>query len=123
MNRLGRDETVGLSSRPVVVTAHAEMGSATSRNRPDRRHNVRLTTLGGTNMIVAGGISETAAARLAEALNDFLAAALGESPPEPLRCRHCAAEIRPSGQGRPPSYCSPGCRQRAYRNRLRTCEI
>ncbi|MDQ6613697.1 MAG: hypothetical protein M3083_02780 [Actinomycetota bacterium] len=28
-----------------------------------------------------------------------------------------------SGQGRPPSYCSPGCRQRAYRDRLRTCEI
>lgn len=120
------DVTVGLSSRhsgPPSVTAHAEMGSASSRNEPGRRHNVRLAAPGGATMIVAAGISETAARRLTEALNDFLAAALGGPPPIPLRCQHCAAEIRPAGQGRPPSYCSPVCRQQAYRARHRTREI
>jgi hypothetical protein len=98
------------------------MGSATSRNGPGRRHNVRLSALGGASLIVAGGISETAAGRLAEALNDFLAAALGPTPPVPLRCQHCGAVIRPAGQGRPPSYCSPTCRQHAYQTRRRTGE-
>jgi hypothetical protein len=99
------------------------MGSATSRNGPGRRHNVRLSASGGASMIVAGSISETAASRLAEALNDFLAAALGGPRSIPSRCQRCAAEIRSAGQGRLPSYCSPACRQQAYRDRRRSREI
>jgi hypothetical protein len=47
------------------------MGSATSRNPPGHRHIVRLCGP-GESMIVAGGLSETAANRVAEAINEFL---------------------------------------------------
>lgn len=104
-------------THPGFVTAHAEMGSATSRNPPGRRHNVRLSAP-GRSMIVAGGISETAAHRLAEALNDFLTD-VGYGPPEPVICAQCDTAILCSGRGRPPLYCSPACRQQAYRDRQR----
>jgi hypothetical protein len=109
----GRDQTF-----PVFITANAEMGSATSRNPPGRRHNVRLSGP-ADSMIVAGGLSERAARRLAEAINDLVAKARNDHAPEPPSCPQCAPAIHWGGQGRPPVYCSPGCRQRAYRDRLR----
>ena len=109
----GRDETV-----PVLLTANAEMGSATSRNRPGCRHNVRLSCP-ASSMIVAGGLSERAAWRLAEAINDLVATALGDRAPQPPSCPQCATELPRGGQGRPAIYCSPSCRQQAYRDRLR----
>ena len=47
------------------------MGSATSWNRPGRRHIVRICGP-GESVIVAGGLSETGANRVAEAINEFL---------------------------------------------------
>ena len=35
------------------------------------------------------------------------------------RCRTCGIEFRPKPTGRTPVYCSPSCRQRAYRERHR----
>jgi hypothetical protein len=104
------------------LTAWAEMGSATSRNRVGQRHNVRLTAP-GRSMIVAGGLSETGARRVAEALNEFLAQAIsdlfGDAPDagEVACCALCGAVLVAAGQGRPARYCSPACRQRAYRSR------
>jgi hypothetical protein len=109
----GRDETL-----PVFITANAEMGSATSRNRPGSRHNVRLSAA-AHSMIVAGGLSERAARRLAEAINDLVTKALNDQAPEPPTCPQCATAVHWGGQGRPPLYCSPACRQQAYRDRLR----
>ena len=37
------------------------------------------------------------------------------APPRDGACRHCAAPLAPSRAGRPPSYCSPACRQAAHR--------
>jgi DNA-binding MarR family transcriptional regulator len=37
-------------------------------------------------------------------------------------CRVCETPIADSGLGRPPRYCSPACRQRAYRARQRVPE-
>lgn len=34
-------------------------------------------------------------------------------------CKQCRNRFRPKGVGRPPSYCSPSCRQRAYEARRR----
>jgi len=55
-----------------VLVAWGELGSAVSRNRPGARHVVRLS--GPTrSLIVAGGLSETAAGHLAEAINSLIA--------------------------------------------------
>ena len=35
------------------------------------------------------------------------------------RCRWCREFFKPAGRGRPPIYCSPSCRQRAYEARKR----
>ena len=99
------------------VTARAEMGSATSRNPPGRRHIVRLSGP-GRYVIVAGGLSETAAHHLAESINEFFNEILGR-PATAAPCRQCATAISWSGSGRPPLYCSPACRQHAYRERQR----
>jgi tRNA(Ile2) C34 agmatinyltransferase TiaS len=100
------------------IIAAADMGSAVSRNAAGRRHIVRLSAP-GHSVIVAGGLSETAARRLAEAINDFVNDALGGQAPEPPTCPQCASEIHSAGRGRPPRYCSPACRQQAYRDRQR----
>jgi hypothetical protein len=92
------------------------MGSATSRNPLGRRHNVRLAAP-GRSVIVAGGLSEAGAGRVAEAINEFLADVLGDARLEPTACPQCATALAWSGQGRPPTYCSPACRQQAYRQR------
>ncbi len=34
-------------------------------------------------------------------------------------CKSCRNRFRPKGVGRPPSFCSPSCRQRAYEARRR----
>ena len=68
-------------SGSVTFRAWAEMGSATSRNAPGRRHNVRLSAP-GRSMIVAGGLSETAARRVAETLTEFL----NGPAPQPQSC-------------------------------------
>jgi hypothetical protein len=99
------------------VTARAEMGSATSRNPPGRRHIVRLSGP-GRYVIVAGGLSETAAQHLAESINEFFNDILGR-PATSTACRQCATAISWPGSGRPPLYCSPACRQQAYRDRQR----
>jgi hypothetical protein len=101
------------------ITAWAEIGSASSRNPPGRRHNLRLSGP-RQSVIVVAGLSETAARRGAELINEFLADVVyHRSAPQPTTCLHCGATIRPSGQGRPPRYCSPACRQHAYRDRTR----
>lgn len=94
------------------------MGSAVSRNPPGRRHVVRLSAP-GHSVIVAGGLSETGAGRVAEAINDFLTDVLYGPAPEPIACPQCATPVQWSGQGRPALYCSPACRQQAYRDRQR----
>jgi hypothetical protein len=99
------------------ITAWAEIGSASSRNSPGRRHNLRLSGP-QQSVIVVAGLSETAARRGAELINEFLADIVyHHSSPQPTTCLHCGMTIRPSGQGRPPRYCSPACRQHAYRDR------
>ncbi len=40
--------------------------------------------------------------------------------PPKQRCPICKAVVRPSRTGRPPRYCSPACRQAAYRTRHAT---
>jgi hypothetical protein len=99
------------------VTAQAEMGSATSRNAPGRRHIVRLCAPGRC-LVVASGLSETAAHHLAESINTFFDDVLGR-PAAATACRQCNWAISWSGNGRPPLYCSPACRQQAYRERKR----
>lgn len=37
-----------------------------------------------------------------------------------LRCPQCGATIRPARLGRPPIFCGPRCRDRAYRGRGRS---
>jgi tRNA(Ile2) C34 agmatinyltransferase TiaS len=108
---IGGDET-----GPDLITAIAEIGSSVSRNPPRRRHLVRLCAP-GQSVIVAGGLSETGAQRVAEAINDFLAEVLYQPPPEPAACPQCATALQRSEQGRPALYCSPACRQQAYRDR------
>lgn len=47
-------------------------------------------------------------------------AALGDEKPVPCdetRCPTCAQPLAPTTRGRPRRYCSPACRQRAYRDR------
>jgi hypothetical protein len=61
---------------PAFITARAEMGSATSRNPPGHRYIVRLCGP-GESVIVAGGLSETGANRVAEAINEFLGHVFG----------------------------------------------
>jgi hypothetical protein len=101
------------------ITAWGEMGSASSRNPPGRRHNLRLSGPGKSVILVAG-LSETAARRGAELINEFLAEVLYHRiPPQPPSCLHCGGAIRPSGQGRPQRGGSPACRQHAYRDRTR----
>jgi tRNA(Ile2) C34 agmatinyltransferase TiaS len=94
------------------------MGSAVSRNAPGRRHIVRLSAP-GHSVIVAGGLSQTGARRVAEAVNAFLTDVLYAPAPEPTSCPQCATPVQCSGQGRPALYCSPACRQQAYRDRQR----
>jgi hypothetical protein len=109
----GGDET-----GPGFVTAWAEMGSATSRNPGGRVYNVRLSSP-HRSVIVAGGLPAAGAHRVAEAINELLGEALGRPQLEPLACRSCTAPLVWAGQGRPPIYCSPSCRQQAYRSRRR----
>jgi hypothetical protein len=52
------------------------MGSATSWDRPGHRHLVRLCGP-GESVVVAGGLSETGANRVAEAINEFLGHVFG----------------------------------------------
>jgi len=110
-----RDDETG----PGFITATAEMGSSVSRNLPGRRHLVRMSAP-GHSVIVAGGLSPTGAKRVAEAINDFLSEVLYPAPPEPAACPQCATALQRAGQGRPALYCSPACRQQAYRNRRRS---
>jgi hypothetical protein len=107
----GGDET-GLG----FITAIAEIGSSVSRNLPGRRHLVRLSAT-GHSVIVTGGLSETGAQRVAEAINAFLTEVLYQ--PEPAACPQCATPLQRSGPPRPALYCSPACRQQAYRDRRR----
>ncbi|HEY2301674.1 MAG TPA: hypothetical protein VGH66_07260 [Acidimicrobiales bacterium] len=100
------------------VTAWAEMGSATSRNPGGRVYNVRLAGP-HRSVIVAGGLPEVGARRVAEAINGLLDEARGRRQPEPLCCGACQAPLVWSGQGRRPLYCSRSCRQQAYRHRRR----
>ena len=72
----------------------------------------------GRYVIVAGGLSETAAQHLAESINEFFNDILGR-PATSTACRQCATAISWPGSGRPPLYCSPACRQQAYRDRQR----
>lgn len=65
------------------------MGSAVSRNAPGRRHIVRLSAP-GHSVIVAGGLSQTGARRVAEAVNAFLTDVLYAPAPEPTSCPQCA---------------------------------
>ncbi len=58
------------------ITARAEMGSATSWDLPGHRHIVRLCGP-AESVIVAGGLSETGANRVAEAINEFLGHVFG----------------------------------------------
>jgi hypothetical protein len=60
------------------------MGSATSRNPPGHRHIVRLCGP-GESVIVAGGLSETGANRVAEAINEFLGHVFGPTSDEFFR--------------------------------------
>jgi hypothetical protein len=99
------------------ITAWGEIGSASSRNPPGRRHNLRLSGP-RQSVIVVAGLSEPAARRGAELINEFLAEVLYlRTSPQPTTCLHCGMTIRPSGRGRLPRYCSPACRQHAYRDR------
>ena len=107
-------------TRPLFITAMADMGSAASRNRPGRRHIVRLSA-GDHRMVIAAGLSETAAQRMTEIINRFMAEVFDTDHPttEPPACAQCATPLRRAEQGRPSLYCSPACRQRAYRDRER----
>lgn len=116
--RAGRGGGVGGATGPSFVTAWAEMGSATSCNPGGRVYNVRLAGP-HRSVIVAGGLGEGAARRVAETINELLGEAFGPVPPESLSCRVCQASLRWAGQGRRPLYCSPACRQQAYRHRRR----
>jgi hypothetical protein len=113
-DRQGRADETGVG----FVTAWAEMGSASSRNRVGRRHNVRLSSP-TRSVIVVAGISETAARRAAEAINELLDEALCGPGREPVLCAHCSTPMPASGLGRPAIYCSQACRQQAYRDRRR----
>jgi hypothetical protein len=117
-DELMRSPEGGNETGPDLITAIAEIGSSVSRNLPGRRHLVRLSAP-RQSVIVAGGLSETGAQRVAEAINDFLADVLYPPPPEPAACPQCATPLQRSGQGRPALYCSPACRQQAYRDRRR----
>jgi hypothetical protein len=99
------------------VTAWAEMGSATSRNPGGRVYNVKLASP-HRSVIVAGGLREAGARRVAEAINELLGEARGRQP-EPLFCGACQAPLVWAGQGRRPRYCSRSWRQQAYRRRQR----
>jgi hypothetical protein len=94
------------------------MGSATSRNPGGRVYNVRLSSP-HRSVIVAGGLPQAGARRVAEAINELLGEALSRPQPEPLVCVSCTAPLVWAGHGRPPIYCSPSCRQQAYRCRRR----
>jgi hypothetical protein len=114
----GGRSPVGDETGPGFVTAWAEMGSATSRNPGGRVYNVRLSSP-HRSVIVAGGLPAAGAHRVAEAINELLGEALGSPQPEPQACVSCTAPLVWAGQGRPPVYCSPSCRQKAYRRRRR----
>ena len=113
-----RGAPVGDETGSGFVTAWAEMGSATSRNPGGRVYNVRLAS-SYRSVIVAGGLPEAGARRVAEAINELLGETLGRPEPEPLSCVSCRAPLVWAGQGRRPTYCSPSCRQQAYRRRHR----
>lgn len=60
-------------------------------------------------------LSEWARERLivaSEAMRDVLSALNGPS------CKQCGTEVEMSATGRPRDYCSPACRQAAYRDRI-----
>jgi hypothetical protein len=116
--RAGGGSGVGDETGSGFVTAWAELGSATSRNPGGRIYNVRLSSP-HRSVIVAGGLPEFGARRVAEAINNLLGEALGRLQPEPLSCLACQAPLIWAGQGRRPSYCSGSCRQQAYRRRRR----
>jgi hypothetical protein len=114
----GGESGVGDETGSGLVTAWAEMGSATSRNPGGRVYNVKLASP-HRSVIVAGGLPQAAAHRVAEAINELLGEAMGRPQSEPLFCLACQAPLIWSGQGRHPIYCSPSCRQQAYRRRRR----
>jgi hypothetical protein len=116
--RAGRGSGVGDETGLGFVTAWAEMGSATSRNPGGRVYNVKLASP-HRSVIVAGGLREAGARRAAEAINELLDEARSGLAPEPLFCGVCQAPLVWAGQGRRPLYCSPSCRQQAYRRRRR----
>jgi hypothetical protein len=95
-----------------AILVSAEMGSATSRSRPGRRHIVRLRR-GARSVIVASSLGEVAATRLAEQITELFA----DPSPQPLSCESCTAPLAPASTGRPPRFCSAACRQAAYRSR------
>ena len=107
---------VGDETGSGFVTAWAEMGSATSRNPGGRVYNVRLASP-HRSVIVAGGLREAGARRVAEAINELLDEARGRLASAPLSCLACQAPLVWAGQGRRPRYCSPSCRQHDYRRR------
>jgi tRNA(Ile2) C34 agmatinyltransferase TiaS len=70
------------------------MGSATSWNLPGRRHIVRLCGP-GESVIVAGGLNEAAANRVAEAINAFFGQVLNRPPT--ATCDQCPRAMASSG--------------------------
>jgi hypothetical protein len=100
------------------VTAWVEMGSATSRNPGGRVYNVKLASP-HRSVIVAGGLGEAGARRVAEAINELLDEDRARRQPEPRFCGACQAPLGWAGRGRRPRYCSRSCRQQAYRRRQR----
>ena len=60
------------------------MGSATSWDLPGHRYIVRLCGP-GESVIVAGGLSETGANRVAEAINEFLGHVFARPTSDQLR--------------------------------------
>ncbi|MEW2387071.1 MerR family transcriptional regulator [Streptomyces venezuelae] len=59
------------------------------------------------------------AARAAHASRDEKTADRPEGDERPGLCPSCRGPVAPPSRGRPPTYCSPACRQRAYRARRR----
>ena len=70
-------------------------------------------------MIVAGGLPEAGARRVAEAINELLGEALGARTRAARLPGSAQAPLVWAGHGRRPLYCSPSCRQQAYRHRRR----
>jgi len=116
--RAGERYLCGDETGSGFVTAWAEMGSATSRNPGGRVYNVRLASP-YRSVIVAGGLPEAGARRVAQAITELLGEVLAGPRSEPRLCAICEVPLVWVGQGRPPTYCGSSCRQQAYRHRRR----